>query len=437
MKQNPFLSGLSQLEQAAVLMREAMDESQNKRLDEVLAILHAPQRIVDVRFPVRMDDGIMRIFDGFRIQYNNTLGPYKGGIRFHPDVDEEEVKALSFWMTFKNAVVGLPLGGGKGGVVVDPKTLSQTELENVSRGYVRAIAAVIGPHVDIPAPDVNTNSTIMGWMTDEYVKIKSMTSHGDSKQVERLRGTFTGKAVQDGGIEGRESATGLGGAYVFEQIVRKLGKDPQSMTAAIQGYGNVGYYVAKYLTDMGVKVIAASDSKGAIVVPEGINPDLTLQCKVEKGKLAGCYCVGSVCDIDRGDETDPENILAMEVDILIPAALEGVLHKENAKDVNASIVLEMANGPTTPEADEIFAGRGITVIPDILANSGGVTVSSYEWEQNVSGKKMDRQMVEMKLKEAMMAATDAVWEKASQHETSLRMGAFIVALERLTQAFSQ
>ena len=392
-------------------------------------------------------DGSLRMFAGYRVQYNRALGPYKGGIRYHPNVDLSEVKALAFWMTMKCAVAGLPLGGGKGGVVVEPKSLSPGELERLSRGYARAIADVIGPDRDVPAPDVNTNGTIMGWMVDEYVGISNNQYPMTKKEKEKLRGTFTGKAIKDGGSEGREEATGLGGLYVLLAILAKLSQKSKvksqklnsagrqtsqpRLTAAVMGFGNVGYNMVKFLVNAGFTVVAVSDSKGGIHVPTGVNPELTLACKKKNGYLAGCYCSGSVCDLSKGRPITQEQLLELPVDILIPAALENVITKENAKKIKAKVILEMANGPTTPEADEILAKRGITVIPDVLANSGGVTVSCFEWEQNLRGEHWTKEDVNKKLKRKMEVAAGAVWETAKKHNTTLRTAAFVVAVGRI------
>lgn len=417
MKINPFESALAQLTKA------------EKVLNTSIEILKVPEREVHVNIPVLMDDRSLRIFQGYRVQYNNARGPYKGGIRFHPNVDLNEVKALAFWMTMKCAVADLPLGGSKGGVIVDPKTLSTGELEQLSRGYARAIADVIGPDKDVPAPDVNTNSTIIDWMSDEFAK-------GDKK----LLATFTGKSIKNGGSEGREEATGLGGLYVLESVLEKLRLQTtdlrlkKKLTVAVQGFGNVGYNMVKFLDQAGFTVVAVSDSKGGIHVPSGVNPELTSACKKKNGFLAGCYCSGSVCDLSKGRPISQEELLEFPADILIPAALENVITKQNAPKIKAKVILEMANGPTTPEADEILAKRGITVIPDVLANSGGVTVSAFEWEQNLKGEHWTKETVNNKLKRKMGAAVKAVWEAAKAHKTTLRTAAFVVAVERIMKA---
>ena len=419
MRENPFINAITQLRRVAS--------------PELLKLLSEPQRIVDVNFPVRMDDRRMRSFRGYRVQYNNWRGPYKGGIRFHPNVDLNEVKALAFWMMIKCAVVDIPFGGGKGGVVVDPKRLSEGELERLSRGYIRAIADVVGPQLDVPAPDVNTNSKIMGWMTDEYVRIQN--SKFKIQNEKQLRATFTGKSIKDGGSQGREEATGLGGVTVLTTVLSKLNDKFQmtndKLTVAVQGFGNVGYNVIKFLVEQGFKVVAVSDSRGGIHVPGGINPELTLECKKKNGYLAGCYCSGSVCDLSKGRPITQDALLELPVDILVPAALENVITKENASKIKAKIILEMANGPTTPEADEILRKKNITVIPDVLANSGGVLVSSFEWEQNMKEERWSKEDVNKKLKNKMEAATEAVWKASQRLKTTFRAAAFSVALERL------
>jgi len=448
-----------------------------------LSNLLKPQQILIVSIPVVMDNGSTHTFRGFRVQYNNARGPYKGGIRFHPSVTQDEVTALALLMTVKCAVADLPFGGGKGGVIVDPKSLSQTELERLSRAYVRAIAENIGPDKDVPAPDVNTNAKIMGWMVDEYIQIKRaevnpyfrgtyrgsfFNSHRqgpdrfsssiglsakavtvlekirrDVPDFDSLRATFTGKAIEDGGSEGREEATGLGGLYVLQAVLAKLNSKLPStklrasrtrnskLTAAVQGFGNVGYHIAKFLDEQGFYIIAVSDSRGGIFVPDGVNPELTLVCKRKNGYLAGCYCSGSVCDLNKGRPISNSELLELPVDILVPAALEGVITKENAGKIQAKVILEMANGPTTPEADAILHKRGIAVIPDILSNSGGVTVSAFEWEQNLKDQHWTKQEVNRKLKAKMEKVTGEVWETSKKLKTDLRTAAFVVALGKI------
>lgn len=338
-------------------------------------------------------------------------------------------------MTIKCAVADLPLGGSKGGIIVDPKTLSAGELERLSRGYARAISDCIGPDKDVPAPDVNTNGVIMGWMTDELVKI----SHAKTeKEKNYLHATFTGKLIKDGGSEGREEATGLGGLYVLQTILKHHKLAGKQLTAVVQGFGNVGYNVAKFLIDAGIKVVAVSDSKGGIYVPEGINPTLTLDCKKKHGPPAGgladCYCSGSVCDLKKGKTITNAELLELPVDILVPSALENVLTGANASKIKAKVVLEMANGPTAPEADTILYKRGIPVIPDVLSNSGGVSVSCFEWEQNLKGQHWTKVAVNRKLKAKMEKEATNVWLASKKYKTDLRTAAFYLALTRILKA---
>jgi glutamate dehydrogenase/leucine dehydrogenase len=389
--------------------------------------LEHPDRIVEVSVPLQMDDGSIKVFQGFRVQHNNMRGPYKGGLRYHPKVDMDEVKALAFWMTMKNAVINVPFGGGKGGINVDPKKLSAAELERLTREFTRKLAPVIGPRLDVPAPDVNTNAKIMSWIRDEYSK----TTDQDSAAV------VTGKPVAEGGSEGRTEATGLGGSFVLQSILKVLGKEPEGLTVAIQGFGNVGSFVARYLRDAGFKIVALSDSKGGIYVPRGI-PDLdaVADCKERSGKIAGCYCVGSVCDLSNmielgGRDISPEEVLTLPVDIVVPAALENAITKDNVKSIQAKVVLEMANGPTTADADKILEEKGTIVIPDILANAGGVAVSYFEWYQNMRGERWSKEAVFARLKDAMESATAEVYEEAKERKVPLRDAAYAVALKRL------
>jgi glutamate dehydrogenase (NADP+) len=419
MKNNPFQNAMAQLTIAAKVLSKEKD----------IEFLQKPARTMRVTIPVVMDDGTTKFFEGYRVQYNNARGPYKGGIRFHPQVDMDEVAALGFWMAVKCAVADLPFGGAKGGVVVDPKTLSRSELERLTRGYADLIWDVVGPYVDVPAPDVNTNAQIMKWLLDEW-KMKDKKMNVKRSRDEQLA-TVTGKAIQDGGSEGREEATGLGGLYVLQAMLKHLGLEKKQLTVAVQGFGNVGYNVTKFLHEAGFKIVGVSDSQGAIHVPGGINPALTLECKQKNGYLAGCYCSGSVCDLNKGKQISNDELLALPVDILVPAALENAITENIASKIKAKVILEMANGPTTPEADGILYKKGIAVIPDVLANSGGVTVSTFEWEQNLAGLHWTKDEVNRKLKAKMEEASKSVWEASRKHKTSLRTAAFIVALKRI------
>ncbi|MFZ2025638.1 MAG: Glu/Leu/Phe/Val dehydrogenase [Microgenomates group bacterium] len=416
---NPFENAMKQLEKAAVFVGKS-HSVQTSRDGENLEILKQPQRILNVTIPVKMDNGRTKIFQGYRVQFNNARGPYKGGIRFHPQVSLDEVKALSFWMAMKCAVADLPLGGGKGGVIVDPKTLSTSELERLSRGYVRAISDNIGPSKDVPAPDVNTTGQIMGWMVDEYIKLqqKKLTK----KETLKLRSTFTGKLISDGGSEGREEATGLGGLFVLQAMLKKM-KLLGKLTAAVQGFGNVGYNIAKFLHEQGFVVVAVSDSKGGIYNKEGLDPESVLAVKKKTGTLPRI-----------GKAITNAALLELPVDVLVPSALESVITKANATKIKARVILEMANGPIASEADSILYKKGIVVIPDILANSGGVSVSAFEWEQNLKAQHWTKKAVNAKLKTKMEKAATDIWVMAKKIKTDLRTAAFVVALERILKA---
>lgn len=381
---------------------------------EFLDRLSKPNRQIRVSIPVQMDDGSLKIFEGYRVQHNNARGPYKGGIRYHEQTDIEEVKALAFWMALKCAVVNIPMGGGKGGVTVNPKLLSSRELELLSRGWMRAMADVVGPKKDVPAPDVNTTPQIMAWMADEYAKITGDTSGA----------VITGKPLDRGGSEGRGTATAQGGFYVFDALREKLGL-PDVCRIAIQGFGNAGSHAAELWTHAGHKLVATSDSKGAIYCEEGIDP-----IKLEEHKKA----TGSVIGFANSTTISQEELLTCSCDVLIPAALENQLTKENADRVQARVVLELANGPTTPEADDVLFTKNIHVIPDILANAGGVTVSTFEWEQNIKKEHWTEADVFIKLKEIMTREANAIFDSSCLSKTDLRRAAFLVALTRIANA---
>lgn len=415
--------------------KEQLDKTAKAiKLDPLLhAHLSEPERVTEVSLPLRKDDGNVMSVKGYRVQHNSIKGPYKGGLRFHQDVEMNEVKALAFWMTMKTAIVDIPFGGGKGGITIDPKSLSESELEQLTRLFTRRIAHAIGPDKDIPAPDVNTNPKIMAWIADEYSK--HIGAH--------TPGVVTGKPVDQDGSEGRTEATGLGGAYVLLEMVNRLGLDPTQLTVAIQGFGNVGYYVAYFLQRYGFKVVALSDSKGGIYIPGGVaDIEQIEKCKEEKGYLAGCYCVGSVCDIRykdqvKGQDITPEELLELPVDILVPAALNDVITQSNAAQIKAKYILELANGPTTAEADEILKQNKVTVIPDILANAGGVAVSYFEWYQNMHNEKWTKDDVFKRLKKKMTKATDAVLQAQEEYRTTMRDAAYIAALKHLEKSWKQ
>ncbi len=406
-----FENTLTQIQKAAKLMK--LDPN-------VETVLSNPDRILEVSVPVKMDNGAIRIFRGFRVQHNNVRGPYKGGIRYHPQVDMDEVKALATWMTIKCAVVNIPLGGGKGGVIVDPKELSLRELERMTRRYTMAISNFIGPDIDVPAPDVYTNPQIMAWIVDEYSKI-----HGKN-----IPGVVTGKSIAIGGSQGREDATSQGGVYVLEEVLKQYGKkDVKDTRVIIQGFGNAGSHVARMLHAKGFKIIGVSDSKGALYCKDGLNPADAMTCKIEGGSVGECYGSGEACEMMTN-----EQILVADCDILILSALENQITAANAAQVKAGIILELANGPVNPEADEILEGMGVKVIPDILANAGGVTVSYFELVQNNMNYYWTAEEVQTKLKTIMVAAWQSVHDNSLKFDTSFRAAAYISAMRRLEEA---
>ncbi|RME59058.1 MAG: Glu/Leu/Phe/Val dehydrogenase [Candidatus Dadabacteria bacterium] len=415
-------------------MGNSIFEDAKKNLDSALEYfpidnetekrLRNPKAALQVSVPVRMDDGSLQVFQGYRVRYNDLLGPAKGGIRFHPNVDMEEVKGLAYWMTFKCAVVGIPYGGAKGGVTVNPKELSLLEIERLSRGYMSAIADFIGPNTDIPAPDVYTNSMIMGWMADEYSNIRRAWTPA----------IITGKPIALGGSLGREDATGRGGFYVLEVLKKLLGIKKEEITVAVQGFGNVGYHFARLAKEGGYKIVAVSDSKGAIYKEEGLDPASVYQVKQQQKELKAAYCKGSVCEIVDHEKITNEELLALDVDVLVPAALENVINSSNASNIKAKLVIELANGPTTNDADKILQEKGITVVPDILANAGGVTVSYFEWVQNRAGYYWEEEKVHKRLKAIMDKATEQVFNISKEYDVPLRTAAYIAALKRINEA---
>lgn len=403
---NPFESAMKQLDKAAEFLQD---------YQENIDMLRVPQRQVEVRIPVRMDSGETKVFSGYRVQHDNTRGPFKGGIRFHPQADIHEVKALAFWMAIKCAVVDIPYGGGKGGITVDPEKLSERELEKLSRGWVRAMSNIIGTDEDIPAPDVNTNAQIMAYMVDEYSKL--MRSYEP--------GAFTGKPLELGGSEGREAATGQGGFYCLEDTAKHLGMDPSETRIAVQGFGNVGMHFARLAHNAGFKIIALSDSRGAVYCENGIDPMAVLRHKKDKGGVSGAAGCGDISN---------EELLELDCEILAPAALENVITAENADKIKAKAVIELANGPTTPEADEILHKKSVIVVPDVLANAGGVTVSYFEWVQNKQGYYWSEQDVLEKLRPIMKKAYRKAWEKKEEIDSDMRTAAFVLAVERIAKA---
>ena len=388
---------------------------------ETILRLRQPKQFLEVSIPVRLDNGSLRVFTGYRCKYDDTRGPAKGGIRFHQDVSASEVKALAFWMTFKCAVAGLPFGGGKGGVIVDPRELSMAELERLSRGYIRAIAWAIGTDVDVPAPDVNTNGLILAWMADEYSNVVGR----------REPGVITGKPVAMGGSLGRDDATARGGFFSLKELEARLGwerrKEPRRV--AVQGFGNAGEHFAKLAYADGCRVVAVSDSNGGVYNPGGLD----IAAMIKADHKPGFVPDTAVCGSGTRRITNAE-LLELEVDVLAPAAVENVITEENAARVKAQVVLELANGPVTVQADAILEQRGVLVVPDILANSGGVTVSYFEWAQNKMGYYWTADEVRERLGQYMRREFGATYELAKANNIGMRMGAYAHALERLGPA---
>jgi glutamate dehydrogenase (NAD(P)+) len=406
---NPYITAQRQFDQAASILD--LDQGMREVLREV-------RRELTVNFPVRMDDGRIRIFTGYRVQHNLTRGPAKGGIRYHPQVTIDEVKALAMWMSWKCAVTNLPYGGAKGGVICDPRDLTQKELENLTRRFASEISILIGPESDIPAPDVNTNQQTMAWIMDTISMEKGYS----------VPAIVTGKPLSIGGSEGRPAATGRGVMVVTLEACRRMGIDPAAATVAVQGFGNVGSVSAELLHAQGFKVVAVSDVYGGIYNPQGLDIPALLGHVSAHGKVEGFP--------GGGQAITNSALLELPVTILIPAALENQLTMANAAKVQARLVVEAANGPTTPEADDIFHQRGVTLIPDILANAGGVTVSYFEWVQDLQSFFWEEKEINGRLTKIMQRAYEQVDELAQEHNTTLRMGAYCLAVKRVADATS-
>jgi glutamate dehydrogenase (NADP+) len=394
--------------------------------EDAIESLKYPQASLTVSIPVRMDDGSLKIFQGYRVRYDDTRGPGKGGVRYHPNVTLDEVQSLAFWMTFKCAVLNLPFGGAKGGITLNPKTLSRMELERLSRGYIDAIADFIGPDVDILAPDVYTNATIMGWMMDEYSIIRRQISPA----------VVTGKPITMGGSLGRETATAMGAFFVIENAMQKLERISQETTVAVQGFGNAGAYIAELLFQAGYKIVAVSDSQGGIYAPQGLDIPSIRAYKSKNLGIKAVYCEGSVCNIIDHKTISNAELLTLDVDILIPAALENQITDRNAQDIKAKYIFEVANGPVSSTADPILELQGIQVFPDILVNAGGVTVSYFEWVQNRSGLYWTTTEINQRLKQKMVEETNTIWQISHQLSVSMRTAAYIHGLTRLGDAIS-
>lgn len=405
---------LGMLHSTQTVIHEALSKLGYK--DEMFELLKEPLRVLKVRFPVRMDDGSVKIFTGYRSQHNDSVGPTKGGVRFHPEVDENEVNALSIWMSLKCGITNLPFGGGKGGIICDPRNMSLRELERLSRGYVRAISQIVGPNKDIPAPDVYTNSQIMAWMMDEYSRLREYDSPG----------FITGKPIVLGGSQGREAATARGVAIIIEEAAKKKGFDLQGARVVIQGFGNAGSYLAKFMHDAGAKVIAVSDVYGAIHDPNGLDIDYILDRRDSFGTFSKLFT----------NTITNKELFELDCDILVPAAIANQITADNAADIKASIVVEAANGPTTLEATKILTDRGIFLVPDILSNAGGVTVSYFEWVQNNQGYYWTEEEVDQKLKKIMIDSFENIYRVAQTHKVDMRLAAYMVGVRKLAEASS-
>jgi len=401
-----FKGVINQLNKTCALMKIEHDE---------LEILRKPDRVLEVSLPVLMDNGRIKVFDGYRVQYNNIRGPYKGGLRFHPAVSLDEIKCLAFWMTIKCAVADIPYGGSKGGVAVDVKKLSQGELERLTRAYTRGFADFIGPYRDIPAPDVYTNAQTMAWIMDEYSHIKG----------ENTPAVVTGKPVEIGGSLGRDTATSLGGFFVLEQVLSKLKLAKNKISLAVQGFGNVGMNFAMTVYAAGYKIVAVSDSRGGIYDKNGLNIEKVLSHK---------QTTGSIIDFNGLKNITNEQLLELPVEVLVPAALENAIHEKNAGRIKAKVILEMGNGPTTPEAEAKLQKKGVLIVPDVLANAGGVIVSYFEWVQNLRHYYWEQAKVEGNLEKQMTNAFKKVWQTKQKQNCNLRTAAYLVAVERLVKA---
>ncbi len=403
---------LDVLKSTQIIIKNALDKLGYS--DEVYELLKEPLRIMTVRIPVRMDNGSIKIFTGYRAQHNDAVGPTKGGVRFHPGVTEKEVKALSIWMSLKCGIVDLPYGGGKGGIVCDPRDMSFRELENLSRGYVRAVSQIVGPTKDIPAPDVFTNSQIMAWMMDEYSRMDEFNNPG----------FITGKPLVLGGSHGRESATAKGVTICIYEALKKRNIDIKDAKVVVQGFGNAGSFLAKFMHDAGAKVIGISDAYGALYDPNGLDIDYLLDRRDS---------FGTVTKLFKNKITNKE-LLELDCDILVPAAIENQITAENANNIKAKVIVEAANGPTTLEATKILTDRGILLVPDVLASAGRVTVSYFEWVQNNQGYYWSEEEVEEKLQKVMVKAFNNVYETAQTRKVDMRLAAYMIGVRKMAEA---
>jgi len=403
---NPWDNALRQLDEAASLMH--LDEG-------IHEILRTPKRVLTVSIPVRMDDGRVKVFIGHRVQHNDARGPFKGGIRYHPAVTLDEVKALAMWMTWKCAIVDVPFGGGKGGIVCDPKSMSETELERLTRRYAYMISDIVGPYVDIPAPDVYTSPREMAWFMDTYSALKGSITPA----------VITGKPINIGGSQGRTEATGLGTAICAREAAKKLGLNLNGSKVVIQGFGNAGTFAARFLKSMNANIIAVSDSKGGVYNEDGLDVEELIVYKQKSGAVKG---------FPKSKEVSNKELLELECDILVPAAYENQITHENANNIKAKVIVEAANGPTTPDADEILFKRGMLVVPDILANAGGVTVSYFEWVQNLTRDYWSYEKVTSMLEDKMVKAFNSVYKTAEEYKVDMRKGSMVLAVSRVVDA---
>jgi len=406
---NPYEDALSIVDNAAKILGYVSSDYET---------LKYPERELKVSVPVKMDDGTIRVFEGYRVQHSTSRGPAKGGIRYHPNVNIDEVKALAAWMTFKCAVVNIPYGGSKGGIIVNPTELSKDELRNLTRRYTVMIAPIIGPNQDIPAPDVGTNSEVMGWIMDTYSMLNGRCIHG----------VVTGKPIEIGGALGRSEATGRGVMLNTKLILEKQGIEIKGATIAVQGMGNVGGTAAKLLYKEGCRIVAVSDASGGVYNPNGLNIPEILEHLSNKRALLNTYSNQNVKRISNRE------LLSLDVTVLVPAALENQINEENANNINAKIIVEGANGPTTIDADKILAEKGVVVVPDILANAGGVIVSYFEWLQNIQSVSWSEDEVNTRLSEIMIKAFAGVWDISEQKQVTLRTGAYLIAVKRVVEA---
>ncbi len=409
---------VAQQQLSAIVPLLASEFADQERFRQAVALLQKPEHLWSEQLTIKLDNGETATFPAYRSQHNAARGPYKGGLRFHPQVSVEEVQALSMWMTWKCAIADIPFGGSKGGIAVDPHTLSRTELQRLAQAYAQWLAPHIGPWQDVPAPDVNTNGQIMAWMLDAYEKTIGQLAPA----------TFTGKPIELGGSLGRTEATGQGGVHILEAYARSKKLEPSSTSVAIQGMGNVGSWFAEFAYQRGFKIVALSDSRGAVYLATGLNPTMAIEAKQRLGSLE------KAAQELGWEYITNQKLLALPVDILVPAALENTIHADNVEQIQAKTILEMANGPTTPEADEALQKRHIDVLPDVLCNAGGVTVSYFEWVQNLHGYRWTLERVQTELQEHQLTAWQAIAQLAEQRSLSYRQAAYVLGVKRVIEA---